>query len=139
MQGDKLKNPLLKDDSFDQPQDNILFKEEKKNMSFKNIIKRMEKRKISPEKPKSVRSQLKSKIISKVSAKELNNKKFSYKINVNCKVLKYNLVAEKANNKFFSIRMNLINSMLDGKPCIDTYNLIYPGTYAEYFDPIAQE
>ena len=38
MQGDKLKNPLLNDDSFDQPQDNILFKEEKKNMSFKNIF-----------------------------------------------------------------------------------------------------
>jgi len=42
-------------------------------------------------------------------------------------------------NKFFSIRMSLINSMLDGKPCIDTYNMIYPGTYAEYFDPITQE
>jgi hypothetical protein len=40
-------------------------------------------------------------------------------------------------NRFFSNRLNLINSMLEGKSCIETYNLIYPGTYAENFDPIA--
>ena len=39
MQGDKLKNPLLNDDSYEQPKDNLLFQEEKKNLSFKTILK----------------------------------------------------------------------------------------------------
>lgn len=29
--------------------------------------------------------------------------------------------------------------MLDGAACDDSYNLLYPGTYAEYFDPISQQ
>ena len=39
MQGDKLKNPLLNDDSYELPQDNLLFQEEKKNLTFKSILK----------------------------------------------------------------------------------------------------
>lgn len=109
MQGDKLKNPLLNDDSFEQPEDNMLFQEEKKNLSFKSILKRMEMKKNLKKKVMTNRAQLKSKIISTVSAKEKNNQKFSYKMNVNSKVLKYNLVAEKSNNKFFSLIFNKLS------------------------------
>jgi len=39
MQGDKLKNPLLNDDSFEQhQQENLVFMEEKSNFTFKKIF-----------------------------------------------------------------------------------------------------
>ena len=41
--------------------------------------------------------------------------------------------------KFLSLRQKLINEMFQGKACIDAYNLIYPGTYAELFDPLTSE
>jgi hypothetical protein len=108
MQGDKLKNPLLNDDSFEQhQQENLVFMEEKSNFTFKKILKNQRARKNkSNSKPKTHRAEMKKKLTTAVSTKDKNNKLFSYKINVNSKVLKYNLVAEKSNNKFFNLILN---------------------------------
>jgi len=42
-------------------------------------------------------------------------------------------------NKFLTLRQKLINEMFEGKACIDAYQSLYPGTYAELFDPLTSE
>lgn len=47
-------------------------------------------------------------------------------------------LCKAVDNKFFTTRQKLIDQMLDGKACDNSYKLIYPGTFAETFDPISK-
>lgn len=41
--------------------------------------------------------------------------------------------------KFLNVRSNLIHAMFQGNACIDAYNVLYPGSFAEVFDPLTSE
>jgi len=114
MLGDQVKTPNQLEDSLNQDQsENLLFQEEKSDFNLKYILKRnLKKWKQDAEKEKE-RHRSNPKIV-----KKRNNKKseyfetFSYNLDINPKLLKFNLIAEKTKNTFF----NLIFNELKNKP-----------------------
>lgn len=108
LQGDKLKNPYENEDSFTQEQpENLLFQEEKNDFSLKSILKKNMRKLKREARKKNEKRKEKLKIVKNVpTRKEEFKKTFSYNLNVNPKLLKLNLVAEKTKNKFFNLIFN---------------------------------
>ena len=110
-----LKGENLKTSSFDDNklnfEDNLLFQEKVGEISLKKILQEKILRDRLEEMEKNKKKE-KGKIKNTHTRKEELNKEFSYKMNVNLRLLKLNLVAEKTKNKFFSLLFN----ELDTKP-----------------------
>ena len=110
-----LKGENLKTSSFDDNklnfEDNLLFQEKVGEISLKKILQEKILRDRLEEMEKNKKKD-KGKIKNTHTRKEELNKEFSYKMNVNLRLLKLNLVAEKTKNKFFSLLFN----ELDTKP-----------------------
>ena len=109
-----LKGENLKPNAFDDASpialdDNLLFQEEVNEISLKKILKKkiMSNDKINYTDDNITRTKKKIKILRQGrTRKDDMNKIFSYKLNINPKLLKLNLIAEKTKNKFFKLIFN---------------------------------
>ena len=111
-----LKGENLKTSSFDDNklnfEDNLLFQEKVGEMSLKKILQEKILRDRLEEIEKNKRKD-KGKIKNTYTRKEELNNEFSYKMNVNLRLLKLNLVAEKTKNKFFGLLFNELDTEPD--------------------------
>ena len=109
LRGENLKPNAFDDASPIALDDNLLFQEEVNEISLKKILKKkiMSKDNINFTDDNITRSKKKIKILRQGrTRKDDMNKIFSYKLNINPKLLKLNLIAEKTKNKFFKLIFN---------------------------------
>eukprot|EP00340_Litonotus_pictus_P012487 CAMPEP_0170538380 /NCGR_PEP_ID=MMETSP0209-20121228/103274_1 /TAXON_ID=665100 ORGANISM="Litonotus pictus, Strain P1" /NCGR_SAMPLE_ID=MMETSP0209 /ASSEMBLY_ACC=CAM_ASM_000301 /LENGTH=1901 /DNA_ID=CAMNT_0010840059 /DNA_START=182 /DNA_END=5887 /DNA_ORIENTATION=- len=101
LNGDKLVGA----DELDNPNMHYLYKQDDSNFDLRKILKKQIK--------KEKKDHNQSKTRNRVEPSEQTKDLFNYRMNVNLKVMNFNLVAENKQNKFFKIIFDQINSNMD--------------------------